>query len=199
MVFPPSNSAMANRMLSWKTRSLVAFMMRSMTRSDAPSRSRWHCTSISDISALLKPPEVIQTHKTYHKHITNVPRRYNEKLTHLTGSWLVRLVLGQSYWRRSDSLSSHHSWSHSNDWRAAAEGPPPVMSVRVCFSFFGIFFFAIVALACSPHGCKTLFLRTKCIISAIQINRINIKGIIVVEPGQLRGTGVWLKSRVRWC
>lgn len=45
MGFPPSSRAMANRMLSWKMRSLLAFMMRSMTRSDAPSLSRWHCTS----------------------------------------------------------------------------------------------------------------------------------------------------------
>lgn len=44
-VFPPSRSAMANSMLSWKIRSLVAFMIRSMTRSDAPSLSRWHWTS----------------------------------------------------------------------------------------------------------------------------------------------------------
>lgn len=67
----------------------------------------------------------------------------------------------------------------------------------MCVSaFWGIFFFAIEALACSPHSCKTLF-GTICIISAIQIHRINIKGIVVVEPGQLSVIGVWLKSRVR--
>lgn len=154
MVFPPSNSAMANRMLSWKTRSLVAFIIRSMTRSDAPSRSRWHCTSINDISALLKPPEVIQTHQNFLlNYITDVPRNYNEKLTHLAGFWLVLQEPGWSYWRRSDFLSAHHSWSHSNGWQVAAVGPPPVMSVKVGVSvailYFGCFFLC--------HSCFSLF------------------------------------------
>ena len=56
VVLPPSSRAMANRMLSWKTRSLVAFMMRSMTRSEAPSLSRWHCTSARPISPRLRVP-----------------------------------------------------------------------------------------------------------------------------------------------
>lgn len=56
VVFPPSSKAMARRMLSWKTRSLVVFMMRSMTRSDAPSLSRWHCTSARLICPRLRPP-----------------------------------------------------------------------------------------------------------------------------------------------
>lgn len=61
VVFPPSSRALANKMLSWNTRSLVVFMMRSMTRSDAPSLSRWHCTSIRLISPRLRdegpPPQ----------------------------------------------------------------------------------------------------------------------------------------------
>lgn len=56
VVFPPSSSAIAKRMLSWKTRSLVVFMMRSITRSEAPSLSRWHCTSARLISPRLRPP-----------------------------------------------------------------------------------------------------------------------------------------------
>lgn len=42
VVLPPSSRAMARRMLSWNTRSLDAFIMRSMTRLEAPSLSRWH-------------------------------------------------------------------------------------------------------------------------------------------------------------
>ncbi|TNN41331.1 hypothetical protein EYF80_048505 [Liparis tanakae] len=57
-VFPPSSRAMANRMLSWKMRSLVAFMMRSMTRSDAPSLSRWHWTSAKLSSPRPPTPEL---------------------------------------------------------------------------------------------------------------------------------------------
>lgn len=92
MVFPPSNNAMANRMLSWKTRSLVAFMIRSMTRSDAPSRSRWHCTSINDISALLKPPEVIQTHKNI---CSVISQTFPEGTMKNELTWLA---LDWSYW-----------------------------------------------------------------------------------------------------
>lgn len=53
VVLPPSRSAMASRMLSWNTRSLDAFIMRSMTRLEAPSLSRWHWTSARLISPLL--------------------------------------------------------------------------------------------------------------------------------------------------
>lgn len=56
--FPPSSMAMANRMLSWKILSLVAFMMRSMTRSEAPSLSRWHCTSAKLSSPRPPTPEL---------------------------------------------------------------------------------------------------------------------------------------------
>lgn len=56
--FPPSSMAMASRMLSWKILSLVAFMMRSMTRSEAPSLSRWHWTSAKLSSPRPPTPEL---------------------------------------------------------------------------------------------------------------------------------------------
>lgn len=57
VVLPPSRSAMARRMLSWNTRSLDAFIMRSMTRLEAPSLSRWHWTSARLISPRLVEPD----------------------------------------------------------------------------------------------------------------------------------------------
>lgn len=70
VVLPPSSRAMARRMLSWNTRSLDAFIMRSMTRLEAPSLSRWHWTSARLISPLLmeldpEPPPRKMEHCSY--------------------------------------------------------------------------------------------------------------------------------------
>lgn len=70
VVLPPSRRAMARRMLSWNTRSLDAFIMRSMTRLEAPSLSRWHWTSARLISPLLmeldpEPPPRKMEHCSY--------------------------------------------------------------------------------------------------------------------------------------
>ena len=91
VVFPPSSRAMANRMLSWKTRSVLVFMMRSMTRSDAPSRSKWHWTSARDISARLRPPTPIYQRPHTHTHtlsLSHTPRQTGSRMPFIrTPSW----------------------------------------------------------------------------------------------------------------